>query len=223
MIDYYTRVAPAVLPHLRDRPLTLKRYPNGVEGQYFYEKQCPSHRPDWVDSAPVRAEREDDRLLPLRTTCRRWCGWRTSPTSSCTPSLSKAPRRRAADDDGRSTSTRARRPALARVLRGGARCCATRSAARPRVLPEDLGLEGMQVYVPLNTPTSTTTTAPSRSRTRWRGTSRRSTRSWSCRARGRSSAKGKVLIDWSQNDEHKTTVVRLLAAGARAARRCRRR
>ena len=48
MIDYYTRIAPAVLPHLRDRPLTLKRYPNGVEGQYFYEKRCPSHAPDWV-------------------------------------------------------------------------------------------------------------------------------------------------------------------------------
>ena len=48
VIDYYTRVAPFVLPHLRDRPLTLKRYPNGVEGQYFYEKRCPSHAPEWV-------------------------------------------------------------------------------------------------------------------------------------------------------------------------------
>ena len=48
VIDYYTRVAPAVLPHLRDRPLTLKRYPNGVEAQYFYEKNCPVHAPEWV-------------------------------------------------------------------------------------------------------------------------------------------------------------------------------
>ena len=45
LIAYYARIAPAVLPHLRDRPLTLKRYPNGVEAQYFYEKQSPSHRP----------------------------------------------------------------------------------------------------------------------------------------------------------------------------------
>ena len=45
VIDYYTRVAEALLPHLRDRPLTLKRYPNGVEGGYFYEKNCPSHAP----------------------------------------------------------------------------------------------------------------------------------------------------------------------------------
>src|SRR6476469_1266412 len=48
VIDYYTRVAPALLPHLRDRALTLKRYPNGVDGKFFYEKQCPKHRPDWV-------------------------------------------------------------------------------------------------------------------------------------------------------------------------------
>ena len=53
VIDYYTRIAPVLLPHLRDRPLTLKRYPNGVEGGHFYEKQCPSHRPDWVRSEPV--------------------------------------------------------------------------------------------------------------------------------------------------------------------------
>src|SRR2546422_5206336 len=48
VIDYYTRVAPVLLPHLEDRPLTMKRYPNGVEGKFFYEKECPKHRPDWV-------------------------------------------------------------------------------------------------------------------------------------------------------------------------------
>ena len=48
VIDYYTRVAPYVLPHLRGRPLTLKRYPNGVDGMFFYEKTCPKHRPSWV-------------------------------------------------------------------------------------------------------------------------------------------------------------------------------
>ena len=53
VIDYYTRIAPAVLPHLRGRPLTLKRYPNGVDQPYFYEKQCPSHRPDWIETAAV--------------------------------------------------------------------------------------------------------------------------------------------------------------------------
>ena len=41
VIDYYTRIAPALLPHLHQRALTLKRYPNGVDGQLFYEKNCP--------------------------------------------------------------------------------------------------------------------------------------------------------------------------------------
>jgi bifunctional non-homologous end joining protein LigD len=53
VVDYYTRIAPAMLPHLRDRPLTLKRYPDGVDGQFFYEKQCPSHRPGWVATVSV--------------------------------------------------------------------------------------------------------------------------------------------------------------------------
>src|SRR5437667_3939289 len=53
VIDYYRRVAPALLPHLAGRPLTLKRYPDGVTGEYFYEKHCPEHRPPWVRTAPV--------------------------------------------------------------------------------------------------------------------------------------------------------------------------
>jgi bifunctional non-homologous end joining protein LigD len=48
VIDYYARIGPVLIPHLHGRPLTLKRYPDGVEGEFFYEKQCPSHRPDWV-------------------------------------------------------------------------------------------------------------------------------------------------------------------------------
>src|SRR6202023_4065142 len=53
VIDYYIRIAPVLLPHLKDRPLTLKRYPDGVEGEYFYEKNCPAHRPPWVKTAPI--------------------------------------------------------------------------------------------------------------------------------------------------------------------------
>ena len=45
LIDYYIRIAPVLLPHLKDRPLTMKRYPDGVDKPYFYEKNCPSHRP----------------------------------------------------------------------------------------------------------------------------------------------------------------------------------
>jgi bifunctional non-homologous end joining protein LigD len=48
VIDYYTRVAPFLLPHLADRPLTVKRYPNGVEGAFFFEKNAPRGTPPWV-------------------------------------------------------------------------------------------------------------------------------------------------------------------------------
>ncbi|MFZ0314669.1 MAG: non-homologous end-joining DNA ligase [Candidatus Korobacteraceae bacterium] len=56
VIDYYVRIAPVLLPHLHGRPLTMKRYPNGVNGMFFYEKNCPSHRPDWVKTARVWSE-----------------------------------------------------------------------------------------------------------------------------------------------------------------------
>src|SRR5215510_6986142 len=59
VIDYYTRIAPVLLAHLRDRPLTLKRYPDGVEKGHFYEKRCPSHRPEWVRIAPVWSGRNE--------------------------------------------------------------------------------------------------------------------------------------------------------------------
>ncbi|RJL33490.1 non-homologous end-joining DNA ligase [Bailinhaonella thermotolerans] len=51
VIDYYTRIAPVLLPHLDGRPLTVKRYPNGVEDKFFFEKNAPSHNPDWIRTA----------------------------------------------------------------------------------------------------------------------------------------------------------------------------
>ncbi len=53
VLEYYRRMAPFILPHLHDRALTLKRYPDGVEGEFFFEKRCPSHRPPWVRTAEV--------------------------------------------------------------------------------------------------------------------------------------------------------------------------
>src|SRR5436190_8684503 len=62
VIDYYIRIAPVLLPHLENRPITLKRYPDGVDGFYFYEKQCPSHRPKWVRTTKVSAKRESGHI-----------------------------------------------------------------------------------------------------------------------------------------------------------------
>ncbi|MGP0031181.1 MAG: non-homologous end-joining DNA ligase [Acidimicrobiales bacterium] len=57
LIDYYVKVAPVFLPHIQDRPLTMKRFPNGVDEKPFYQKHVPSHAPDWVRTVVVPAER----------------------------------------------------------------------------------------------------------------------------------------------------------------------
>jgi len=56
VLDYYRRIGPVILPHLKDRALTLKRYPDGVESDFFFEKRCPSHRPAWVKTAQILQE-----------------------------------------------------------------------------------------------------------------------------------------------------------------------
>src|SRR5580704_16781642 len=60
LIDYYVRVAEVMLPHVRERPLTMKRFPDGVEGKSFFEKHIPSHAPDWVHSVAVSSNDGQD-------------------------------------------------------------------------------------------------------------------------------------------------------------------
>ena len=204
VIDYYTRVAPALLPHLRDRPLTLKRYPNGVDGGHFYEKQCPSHRPDWVRSEPVELSSKtihfcvcDD--LPTLVWLANLADLELHPSLSKADDISR-PTLMAFDlDPGEGTGLR--------------ECCEVALILRAAL--DQLGLEsfaktsgskGIQVYVPLNVPDVDY----------HQGTKRLS----QALARHLESAhpklivssqrkelrRNRVLIDWSQNDEHKTTV-----------------
>ncbi len=56
LIQYYHAVAPLLLPHLASRGLSMARYPDGAAGDYFYEKQCPSHAPEWMVRAPIHSE-----------------------------------------------------------------------------------------------------------------------------------------------------------------------
>jgi bifunctional non-homologous end joining protein LigD len=56
VLEYYRRIAVFILPHLQDRALTLKRYPEGVEREFFFEKRCPSHHPAWAKTAEVRRD-----------------------------------------------------------------------------------------------------------------------------------------------------------------------
>jgi bifunctional non-homologous end joining protein LigD len=56
VVDYYAKIAPAMLPHLADRPVTMLRLPDGVDGERFFEKRCPGHRPAWLDTVPLDAD-----------------------------------------------------------------------------------------------------------------------------------------------------------------------
>ena len=56
ILEYYSRIAKFILPHLKDRALTLKRYPDGVDEDFFFEKRCPAHHPGWVNTAEVRLD-----------------------------------------------------------------------------------------------------------------------------------------------------------------------
>ena len=59
LIDYYRAISPVLLPHLKGRPVTLKRFPDGVQGFTFYEKSCPEHRPSFIKTVAIRRKRDD--------------------------------------------------------------------------------------------------------------------------------------------------------------------
>jgi bifunctional non-homologous end joining protein LigD len=204
VIDYYTRVAPVLLPHLHDRPLTLKRYPNGVEGGHFYEKQCPSHRPDWVRSEPVELSSKtiqfcvcDD--LPTIVWLANLADLELHPSLSKVPEVER-PTLMAFDlDPGPGT--------------GLAECCEVALILREALARLELecfaktsGSKGIQVYVPLNVDDvdyDHGTKLLSNALARHLEAEHPKLIVSSQRKELR---KGRVLIDWSQNDEHKTTV-----------------
>jgi len=205
VIDYYLRVSKVLLPHLRDRPLTLKRYPNGVDHPHFFEKNCPSHRPPWVRTAGVWSE-QNGRVM-------QFCLVNDVPTLIWVANLAAlelhVPLARARSYD--------RPDQVVFDLDPGApadivHCC--RVGLMVRDLFHSLGLEafaktsgskGLQVYVPLNTAgviyqeTKPFARAVAELLEREHPDLVVSNMKKALRT-------GKVLVDWSQNDPHKTTV-----------------
>jgi len=202
VIDYYTRVAPALLPHLKNRPLTLKRYPNGVEGKFFYEKQSPSHRPDWVKTVPVPARgRTIDFTLANDLPTMVWLANLADLELHTSLSLAKdiqRPTTLAFDLDPGPPATIVECSQVAIWLREIFGDLGLES------FPKTSGSKGMQLYVPLNLKTSYDETKPfakalAELLEKQHPEHVVSTQKKELRP-------GKVLIDWSQNDEHKTTV-----------------
>jgi len=203
VIDYYTRIAPAVLPHLRGRPLTLKRYPNGVEAGYFYEKQCPSHRPEWVRSARVQMRGEkaiqfclcDD--LPTLVWLANLADLELHPSLAFAADVA-SPAILAFDLDPGEPAT------IVECAEVAVRLRAALTTLGLEAFPKTSGSKGMQVYVPLNTPTSYDATKPfARALAQ---VLERAEPDLVVSEMAKVRRKGKVFVDWSQNDEHKTTV-----------------
>jgi len=205
VIDFFVRIAPWLLPHVQGRPLTLKRYPNGVNGMFFYEKNCPEHRPEWVQTAPVWSE-GNQRIM-------QYCLAQDVPTLVWAGNLADLEFHTSlsmADDMDHPTC-------VVFDLDPGepanmVHCCQVGVWIRKvfdqlglESFPKTSGSKGLQIYVPLNSKRETyETTKPF------------------AHAMARlleethpelvvSDMKkvlrvGKVLVDWSQNDIHKTTV-----------------
>jgi bifunctional non-homologous end joining protein LigD len=202
VIDYYTRIAPAVLPHLRGRALTLKRYPNGVEAQYFYEKQCPKHRPDWVPTEPIRAGGKIIHFclcedLPTIVWLANLADLELHPSLALAKSYSN-PTVVAFDLDPGPPATIVECAEVAVRLRSalqgiGLEC-----------FPKTSGSKGMQVYVPLNTETSYDETKPFAHAVAQ--ALENAEPKLVVSEMKKSVREGKVFVDWSQNDQHKTTV-----------------
>jgi bifunctional non-homologous end joining protein LigD len=204
VIDYYTRIAPALLPHLHQRALTLKRYPNGVDGQFFYEKNCPKHRPPWVETLSVWSARNKadvnycliDELAGLV-----WVANLASLELHTSLSHARDVQRPSMvvfdlDPGPPATVVECGRVALwLREVLDGLGLVA---------FPKTSGSKGLQIYVPLNTPVTYNDTKPfahAMAKLLEQQHPKDVLSVMTKDLRG-----GKVFIDWSQNDDSKTTV-----------------
>ena len=203
VIDYYVKISPVLLPHLKGRPLSLKRYPDGVEGFFFYEKQCPEYAPEWLKT--VKVSKSEGGVI-------NYC------TLSDLPSLVWAAN--IADLELHTflhKSPALMRPtAIAFDLDPGppadiVQCCEV--GLWIRSLFEEMGMEsfpktsgskGLQIYVPLNTAVTyerTKSFAHAVAQALEKQFPDKVTSRMQKKLRG-----GKIFVDWSQNDDKKTTV-----------------
>lgn len=210
-LRYYAAIAPVLLPHLRDRPVTLKRYPDGVEGPSFFNKHAPSHAPDWVTTARVRHGEDPGKehvefvVIQDRATL-LWAAQLAA--IELHPSLSRVDAKRESGAGGPTALVFDLDPGPGTTI---VECCAV--ARDIRSLLGDLGLElhaktsgskGLQLYAALargvpyerSKPFAHAVAALLEEQHPDRVVSRMK----------KALRDGKVLIDWSQNSAHKTTV-----------------
>jgi bifunctional non-homologous end joining protein LigD len=204
VLDFYVRIAPVLVPQLAGRPLTMKRYPEGVDQEYFFEKNAPMHRPDWVKTAPVWSESNRRTIHFILANDLPTLVWIANLASiELHPSLSLA-------------SDLATPTTIVFDLDPGppaniVQCAQVGLWVRDifdhfglRSFPKTSGSKGMQIYVPLNTKTSyeqTKSFAHAIARLLEQEHPELVVSDMKKAVRT-----NKVFVDWSQNDAHKTTI-----------------
>lgn len=204
LIEYYARIAPAILPHLRDRPVTFRRFPNGVDAPSFYEKNVPAHRPDWVQSHRVASGRRGETIDYCLVQDAPTLVWAANLAAiELHTSLARVPRlthptSMVFDLDPGAPAALPECCEVALVLRG------LFDGLGLTAVVKTSGAKGLQVYVPLD---GEATFAETKAFARHVAELLAAQAPDLVVARmTRSARSGRVLVDWSQNDRHKTTV-----------------
>lgn len=203
VIDYYVRIAPAMLPHIADRGVTLKRFPDGVDGVSFFEKRCPGHRPDFVGTLLGPGDRKGG-IGYCRLDSVPALAWAANMAAleihapMATGDDIESPRACVFDlDPGSPADIRdcARIGLAVREVLGGV---GLESYAKTS------GSKGLQLYVPLNRPHTHEHASAFAHAVAQVLEKHRPDEVTSVMAKAR--RPGKIFIDWSQNSRHKTTV-----------------
>ena len=203
VIDYYVRVAPAMLPHVQGRGVTLRRYPNGVDGTSFFEKRSPDHRPDWIGTALGPGDRKGgiQYLVIDEVATLAWVG-------NMAALEVHAPMARAVDIDAPTMVVFDLDPGAPATI---VDCCRVALEIQDvladldlQIWPKTSGSKGMQLYLPLNTPHThehASSFALAVAQILEKQDPKRVTSVMKKQLR-----KGKIFVDWSQNSHHKTTI-----------------
>lgn len=205
VIDYYARIAPVLLPHLAGRPVTLKRYPEGVEGEAFYEKNCPSFRPKWMPVIPMLVSSKTKKPIQFCHLDQRAALVWTANLAAIElhPNLQRSP-----DLDTPTHVVFDLDPGPGADI---ITCC--RVAMLLRELFDRLSLQsfaktsgskGLQLYVPLNTPATFEQTGDVS--LAFAQLLEKQQPDLVVTQQNKELRPNKVLIDWSQNSRHKSTV-----------------
>ena len=204
ILEYYRRIANVILPHLKDRALTLKRYPEGVDQEFFFEKRCPVHRPAWVKTAAVNLEDREQMTVCLVNDLETLMWVANLASLELHVPLARTASPEVADslvfdlDPGDP----------ANILDCARVALILRDLLKPLGLTglvKTSGKKGLHVYVPLNRPETTFTDTKKFSRAVAEILQKNYPELVTAKM-AKEYRRGKVFINWSQNDSSKTMI-----------------